>query len=239
MKKILFLSVLFLSGCVSLSYYEKDVLQDLSRNGISADVSAEGWEKLAYPVLAGILNILPGFGNFYLGFGDAAEPIQSAYGGINLLFWPLSVVWSVPQAYIDAKNINKRNLVEFYQRNKIKKKHTQNSLEKIDFPQWVDLYEKEGYIGQTDNNAVHYIGYGESVLYNLAHDQAVSDAYEKANASITGYPTSVKKVPIHGMHLISEYKNESSRRVRVWVLYSYPKIQMEKDILNYQKSMRK
>ena len=98
----------------------------------------------------------------------------------------------------------------------------------------VDLYEKEGYIGQTDKKAVYYIGYGESVLYKPAHDYAVEDAYEKAMASITGYGDSSRKIPIHGMRLLSEYKEEAAGKSRVWMLYSYPKIQMEKDMLDFQ-----
>ena len=244
MKKItsLMLAVL-LSGCVSLSYPEKVTLRKLQQKGIEANVSANGWEKPVSPFLAGFLNILPGFGNFYLGTGAAADNIQWAYGLGNLLLWPLSVVWGVPQAYIDAKTLNERDLVFFYQHVKEAKKSFNsfdNDLsEEPERPQWVDLYEKEGYIGQTDKKAVHYIGYGESVLYKPAHEYAVADAYEKAMASITGYGDSSEKIPLHGMRLISEYKEDAAGKTKVWLLYSYSKVQMEKHMLNYQKNKAK
>lgn len=96
MKKILYAALLILGGCVSLSYSEKETLLSLAEEGISADVSQNGWERPANPFLAATLNILPGLGNFYLGSGDAAAPLQWVYGGANFLFWPLAIVWSVP-----------------------------------------------------------------------------------------------------------------------------------------------
>lgn len=244
MKKItsLMLAVL-LSGCVSLSHQEKVTLRKLQQKGIEANVSANGWEKPASPFLAGFLNVLPGFGNFYLGTGAAADGIQWAYGLGNLLLWPISVVWGVPQAYIDAKTLNERDLVFFYQYAKEEKKgfnsFDNDSSEEPERPQWVDLYEKEGYIGQTDKKAVYYVGYGESVLYKPAHEYAVTDAYEKATASITGYSNSSKKIPLHGMRLISEYKEDTAGKTKVWVLYSYLKVQIEKDMLEYRKNKEK
>jgi hypothetical protein len=58
------------------------------------------------PVLAGVLNILPGFGNAYL---EQWGPFVG-----NLLFWPLSIVWAVPQAVIDSNIINKKQTLLHY-----------------------------------------------------------------------------------------------------------------------------
>ncbi|WP_231877359.1 hypothetical protein, partial [Oleiphilus sp. HI0043] len=58
------------------------------------------------PGLAAALNILPGFGNVYL------EQWGAFIG--NLLLWPVSVVWGAPQAYIDAKTLNKQETLYFY-----------------------------------------------------------------------------------------------------------------------------
>lgn len=37
------------------------------------------------------------------------------------------------------------------------------------------------------------------------------------------------------MKLVSEYKHDDNGKVRVWMLYSYPKKQLEKDMLEFQK----
>lgn len=238
MKKLLTMALtVWLTGCVSLSYQEKIELMKLQQKGIDATVSANGWDKPASPALAGFLNLFPGFGNFYLGSGDAAEGTQIGYGIANLLLWPLSVVWGIPQAYSDADTINKRNLVFFYQYTKKQPDASvaYNADKNIDFPQWVELYEKEGYIGQTDRKALYFIGYGESILYKPAHDYAIEDAYEKAKSFIAGYGVSLKNVKIRGMKLVSEYKHDDNGKVRVWMLYSYPKKQLEKDMLEFQK----
>lgn len=238
MKKFLTMALtVWLTGCVSLSYQEKIELMKLQQKGIDATVSANGWDKPASPALAGFLNLFPGFGNFYLGSGDAAEGTQIGYGIANLLLWPLSVVWGIPQAYSDADTINKRDLVFFYQYTKKQPDASvaYNADKNIDFPQWVELYEKEGYIGQTDRNALYFIGYGESILYKPAHDYAIEDAYEKAKSFIAGYGVSLKNVKIRGMKLVSEYKHDDKGKVRVWMLYSYPKKQLEKDMLEFQK----
>lgn len=122
MKKFLTMALtVWLTGCVSLSYQKKIELMKLQQKGIDATVSANGWDKPASPALAGFLNLFPSFGNFYLGSGDAAEGTQIGYGIANLLLWPLSVVWGIPQAYSDADTINKRDLVFFISTQKINK----------------------------------------------------------------------------------------------------------------------
>jgi hypothetical protein len=65
------------------------------------------------PGAAGALNILPGFGNFYLAAGTT-ESEQWLYGFLNLLCWPISVIWGIPEAAIDASTINKKETVYYY-----------------------------------------------------------------------------------------------------------------------------
>jgi hypothetical protein len=50
------------------------------------------------PTTGAVLGILPGFGSFY-----AREP---AFGIVNLLFWPLSILWDPVSGYEGSKAIN-------------------------------------------------------------------------------------------------------------------------------------
>ena len=105
---LLILGSFFLSGCISIHRTEKTALRDLERYGIS-----QTEEKIKSPVLAGALNLLPGFGNFYLAVGtDQGE--QWLVGFLNFLFWPLSVLWGIPEAVIDAGNINSLETYYYY-----------------------------------------------------------------------------------------------------------------------------
>jgi len=67
------LSVALLSGCTNLTYHEQQEITRLSYQGISIDRPSGQWEKPASPLLAGVLNILPGVGNFYLASGNAGD----------------------------------------------------------------------------------------------------------------------------------------------------------------------
>ncbi len=100
--------MLFLTGCVSLSSQDRRQLRELKGYGISPDE-----QQLKHPGLAGALNILPGIGNFYLAAGTE-ESAQWAFGILNLLVWPYSILWGVPQAAIDAGTINKKATIEYY-----------------------------------------------------------------------------------------------------------------------------
>ncbi len=110
MKKILLLFVImsFMVSCTTLSSLEKTKIAELESKGIVVP-----HEEVKNPGAAGALNILPGFGNFYLAAGTN-ESEQWLYGFLNLLLWPVSIVWGVPEAAIDAANINKRNTVYYY-----------------------------------------------------------------------------------------------------------------------------
>jgi len=99
---------LLCSGCISLSRSDKENLRVIKDAGLG--VTDEQVKSVA---TAGALNILPGFGNFYLAIGtDESE--QWIVGFMNLLFWPVSVVWGIPEAAIDANTLNKRETAYYY-----------------------------------------------------------------------------------------------------------------------------
>lgn len=106
---------------------------------------------------------------------------------------------------------------------------------KKQYPAWVAMFENEGYIGQTDNNFINYIGYGEAPDMARAKALAVEDAYNKAMAPITGVADGSRKVPLHNLNLSSEYKSREKHKVKVWLLYRYPKAQLSEDIAKYSK----
>lgn len=105
---VLFLISVFLVSCTSLSSLERHKIAELESKGIRVP-----HEEVKNPGAAGALNILPGFGNFYLAVGTN-ESDQWLFGFLNLLLWPISIVWGVPEAAIDASTINKRNSVYYY-----------------------------------------------------------------------------------------------------------------------------
>ena len=109
---ILILTV-FLTSCVSLSGHERRQLYQLETKGISVATPPAEWEAPASPAAAGMLNLLPGFGNFYLAAGNAGDQSQYLVGAVNFLLWPFSVLWGVPQTVVDAKTINERDLLYF------------------------------------------------------------------------------------------------------------------------------
>jgi hypothetical protein len=95
------------TACTTLSRSEESELRELQSYGLRPS------EETKSPALAGTLNVLPGFGNFYLAIGTD-ESSHWLYGFLNLLVWPASVLWGVPEAVIDANNINKKEMVDYY-----------------------------------------------------------------------------------------------------------------------------
>lgn len=114
MKKLILLSTCLLAACTTLTRQETTQLRELNAQGITIDKPLGNFEKPASSVTAGALNLLPGIGNFYLGTGNAADSSQVLYGFLNLLTWPTSILWGVPQAAIDADTINKREMLYYY-----------------------------------------------------------------------------------------------------------------------------
>lgn len=116
MKKLVLFAalILTLSACTSLSYNERNTIRSLKSKGITVDKPRGNWERPASPAGAAALNLLPGFGNFYLASGNGGDSSHYLYGSLNLLTWPISILWGIPEAAIDAKTINQRELVYFY-----------------------------------------------------------------------------------------------------------------------------
>ena len=108
------LVALSLSGCTTLTHQEKSTLRGLKAHGITVEKPAGLWEAPASPAAAGVLNLLPGFGNFYLASGNGADSSQYLYGFLNLITWPISVLWGIPEAAVDANRINERELIYYY-----------------------------------------------------------------------------------------------------------------------------
>ena len=98
------LCVVMLQGCASMASYEKAKYMELKRE---LDYAGLPIMEEKEPVLAGVLNLLPGIGNAYL---EQWGPFVG-----NLLFWPISPIWAVPQAVIDANTINKKETLYFYE----------------------------------------------------------------------------------------------------------------------------
>lgn len=79
------------TGCASgLNSYQKSELEHFQANGIAVE------EK--NPGLGAALGLLPGGGSFY---GRAY-----GYGVVNLLFWPLSILWDPVSGYDASQAIN-------------------------------------------------------------------------------------------------------------------------------------
>lgn len=114
MKKLILAGVVFLSACTSLTMQERQTLRSLKSYGITTDTPAGNWERPASPGGAAALNILPGFGNFYLASGNGGQSEHYLYGTLNLLTWPISVLWGIPETAVDANRINERELIYFY-----------------------------------------------------------------------------------------------------------------------------
>lgn len=106
--------LLSLSACTHLNAYERDRLQSLRGRGITVDTPQTQWERPASPAAAGALNLLPGGGNFYLASGNAGDSNHYTYGFLNLITWPLSILWAVPEGAVDAQTINERDLLYHY-----------------------------------------------------------------------------------------------------------------------------
>ncbi len=107
-------AAILLSGCVSLTTPEQADLRRLEAQGVTTTAPQSEWERPAKPLAAGALNLLPGFGNFYLAAGNGGVSGQYLIGAVNLALWPFSVLWGVPEAAIDAETINERELIWHY-----------------------------------------------------------------------------------------------------------------------------
>lgn len=100
------------ASCAGLTPREQGQARQLREAGISETEmgTKKGW-------VAGTLNIIPGMGNFYLATGKDSGS-QIIYGIVNIIpcwvLWPLTCAWSVPQAAVDAGNINRRKTIVYF-----------------------------------------------------------------------------------------------------------------------------
>lgn len=116
------------TGCISLSRSEKEDMRVLKSAGIDPA------EKIVKHVaVAGLLNILPGFGNFYLSI-KSDEPNQALVGILNLLLWPVSVLWAVAEGATDARTLNRRETVYYYMRTEQGRSELNAALAKKSLP---------------------------------------------------------------------------------------------------------
>lgn len=100
---------LWLSGCNSLSSMERLKIAEYQLRGLPVPHA-----EVKDPAVAGLLNLLPGFGNFYLAIGTDYNE-HWFYGILNLLTWPYSTLWGIPEAAIDAGNINRKESLYYYE----------------------------------------------------------------------------------------------------------------------------
>ena len=122
MKKLTALvGIVLLCSCTHLTKQEQDELHQLKAQGITVEKSGD-FEAPTSAGAAGALNLLPGFGNFYLANGRGADSSHWLYGFLNLLTWPISIIWGVPEAVVDANRINERELIYYYKYDKPKQK---------------------------------------------------------------------------------------------------------------------
>ena len=88
---VLALAVLITSGCAGgLNSIQEREYKAFENEGVLIEEKS--------PMVGAVLGILPGFGSFY-----AREP---GYGIVNLLFWPISVLWDPVSGYSGSKSIN-------------------------------------------------------------------------------------------------------------------------------------
>ena len=85
-RKLLLAGCCLLSACTSLTYQEKTTLRELQMQGITVDTPVGGWSAPASPATAGLLNLLPGVGNFYLASGNAAHHFMTVVNHIGSSF---------------------------------------------------------------------------------------------------------------------------------------------------------
>jgi hypothetical protein len=119
MKKTLILATVLMTtvGCTSLTRQEQLELQALKGQGVTVDKPVGSWDRPANPAGAAALNLLPGGGNFYLASGNGGDSSHYLYGTLNLLTWPISIIWGVPEAAADASTINQREMLYYYKFN--------------------------------------------------------------------------------------------------------------------------
>lgn len=106
-------TLLWCVGCLSLSPEERRRLSELDELGYSLDMPPAGFSVPMDEMTVAGLNLLPGIGNDYLACKGAGES-QWVLGLGNLLLWPVSPLWAVPEGYFDARTLNRRALASYW-----------------------------------------------------------------------------------------------------------------------------
>lgn len=104
------LALLLLSGCSSLNAIQESDYQKMKAEGVLVE------EK--NPTLAACLGFLPGCGSFYTG--------NYVLGAVDLVTWPVSVLWDPIAGYNEARVLNYKSSQACIQRIK---KREMNELE--------------------------------------------------------------------------------------------------------------
>jgi hypothetical protein len=99
---------LFITGCATLRPESTFKLREAEQIGLPTSNI-----KKSNEVTAGALNVLPGIGNVYLAC-TSDEWYNWIIFPVNLVTWPFSIVWGVPQAVVDANTINKQATADYY-----------------------------------------------------------------------------------------------------------------------------
>ena len=105
----LFVLVVMLSGCMSLTQSEKNAVYELKSYGVKTCSV-----KIKDPSVAAWLSLLPGGGYFYLAPGSEENGLWGM-AFFNVFTYPLSWFWGSPCSYSDAEVLNKKEQVRFYQ----------------------------------------------------------------------------------------------------------------------------
>lgn len=102
-----------LTSCASINSVQDRELQQWQAKNIAVEEKS--------PTTAAVLNILPGFGDFYNG--------NIGYGVVNLLTWPFSVLWAPVGGANGAKERNYFASKAYVEELETKKKKLKNDLE--------------------------------------------------------------------------------------------------------------
>lgn len=105
--------ILLVSSCSSLNRGQQSELKEWQAQNLEV--------KEKQPELAAVLNILPGIGDFYNG--------NVGLGVLNLLTWPLSVVWAPVGGATGASEVNYYATKSQVERLENKRKLLKNELE--------------------------------------------------------------------------------------------------------------
>lgn len=123
---IVLVSILMLASCASINSQQKQELREWQAQNV--------YVKEKSPGLAAGLNILPGIGDFYNG--------NVGYGILNLLTWPLSVLWAPIGGASGADEVNyfaSKNYVESLEKKQkkiktdLEEKFLTNQISKNDY----------------------------------------------------------------------------------------------------------